>query len=68
MSVITKQKADNLLGFPVEVKACDRQPGSPRHGNADMKFWLLALWILISGGPCRRCRNRFYQSGRHDAL
>jgi len=50
MSVITKQKADNLLGFPVEVKACDRQPGSPRHGNADMKFWLLALWILISGG------------------
>jgi len=48
--VITRQKAANLLGFQVEVKACRRQPGSPRHGNADMKFRILALWMLVLGG------------------
>jgi long-chain fatty acid transport protein len=50
MSVITKQKADNLLRLPEEVKACNRQPGLLRHGDLDMKLWILALLILILGG------------------
>jgi len=50
MSAITRQKAANLLEFPVEVKACNRQPGSSGHGNADMKFWIPALWIFIMSG------------------
>ena len=50
MSVITKQKADNLLRLPKEVKACNMQIGLFGHGAVDKKLWILALWILISGG------------------
>ena len=50
LSVITKQKADHLLRLPVELKACNMQLGLFRHGAVDKKLWILALWILISGG------------------
>ncbi|NIP24429.1 MAG: hypothetical protein GWN81_08495 [Phycisphaerae bacterium] len=50
MGVIHRQKADYLLRLAEEVKACNRQPGSPRHGNTDMKLWILVVCILISSG------------------
>ncbi len=49
MRVITKQKADNLHRLAEEVKTCNRQPGLLRHGDFNIKLWILALWILISG-------------------
>ena len=50
MSMITKHKADNLLGLLEKVNASSRQPGVLRSGDAVIKFWMLAFWILISGG------------------
>ena len=50
MSAITNQKADNLLRLPEAVTACNRQPGLLRHGAGDKKLWILAFWLLISGG------------------
>ena len=50
MSAITTQKADNLLRLPEKVKGCDRPSGWLRPGVTHMKLWILALWILISGG------------------
>ena len=49
MNVITKNKADNLLRLPEKVKACNMQPGSLGDEAVDVKLWMLALWILISG-------------------
>ena len=50
MRVITKQKADKLLGLPEKVDASSRQSGVLKFGDAVMKLWTLALWIFISGG------------------
>ncbi len=50
MSAITTQKADNLLRLPEKAKGCNRPSGWLRPGVTHMKLWILALWILVSGG------------------
>ena len=49
VSAIIIRKETHRLRLPKEVKACNRQSGMLRFGAADMKLWILALWILISG-------------------
>ena len=49
-SAIIQERKSYRLRLPGEVKACNRQPGMLRFGTADMKLWILAVWILISVG------------------
>ena len=50
MSAIIIRKETHRLRLPEEVKTCNRQPGLLRHGDFDMKLWILALWMLVLGG------------------